>query len=142
MSDQEFTEISEEHRAIAHQVFESIPFVKLLGMKLTELQPGAATLTMAMREELEQPSRLMHGGAIASLIDTATAFAVATTFEKGDNAATVDMTVHYMRPVTEGTVRCEAKLLRAGKRLLTVSAEVFNEQGKLTASALTTYSKI
>jgi len=135
-------EISEEHRRIAREVFDSVPFVKLLGMKLIDLQPSTATLTLAMRDELRQPSHLMHGGAIASLIDTATAFAVATTFEKGDSAATVDLTVHYLRPVTEGTVRCEAKILRAGKRLLTVSAEVFNDQEKLIATALATYSKI
>jgi uncharacterized protein (TIGR00369 family) len=142
MNTQKPAELSEEHRRIAGEVFESIPFVKLLGMKLIDLQPGTATLTLAMRDELRQPSRLMHGGAIASLIDTATAFAVATTFEKGDSAATVDLTVHYLRPVTEGSVRCEAKILRAGKRLITVSAEVFHEGGKLIATALSTYSKI
>jgi uncharacterized protein (TIGR00369 family) len=142
MSSDEFKELSDEHRRVAFDVFESVPFVKLLGMKLIDLQPGAATLTMAMRDDLKQPHGLLHGGATASLIDTATAFAVATTFEKGDRAATVDLTVHYLRPVTDGSVRCEAKILRAGKRLLTVSAEVFNDQNKLVATALTTYSKI
>lgn len=142
MNSEKPAELSEEHRQIARAVFESVPFVKLLGMKLVDLQPGAATLTLEMRHELKQPSHLMHGGAIASLIDTATAFAVATTFEKGDSAATVDLTVHFLRPVTEGSVRCEAKVLRAGKRLLTVSAEVFNDKEKLIATALATYSKL
>lgn len=142
MKPEEFKELTEEHRRIAREVFDSIPFVKLLGMELLELGPGRAVMTLPMRHELKQPSHLMHGGAIASLIDTATAFAVATTFEKGDNAATVDLTVHYLRPVIDGVARCEAKILRAGKRLLTVSAEVFNDKGNLAATALATYSKI
>jgi uncharacterized protein (TIGR00369 family) len=139
---EERNELSEEHRRIAHAVFDSIPFSKLLGMELAEIAPGRATVKMAMREELKQPSHLLHGGATASLIDTATAFAVASTFSKGENAATVDLTVHFLRPVTEGSVRCDAKVLRAGKRLITVSAEVFNDDEKLIATALTTYSKI
>lgn len=138
----EFKEISDEHRAIAKMVFANIPFAQLLGMELIAMEPGAATVTMAMRKELEQPAGLMHGGATAALIDTATAFAVATTFEHGDNAATVDLTVHYLRPVKKGSVRCEAKLLRAGRKLLTVSAEVFNDDDKLVATALATYSKL
>ena len=135
-------ELSDEHRRIAREVFDSIPFAQLLGMKLGEIAPGRAVVSMAMRHELKQPSHLMHGGATASLVDTATAFAVASVLSKGENTATVDLTIHYLRPVTEGTVRCEAKILRAGKRLITVAAEVFNEKEQLVATALTTYAKI
>lgn len=142
MKPEEFKELSEEHRRVAREVFDSVPFAKLLGIELADLQPGTATMTLAMRDDLKQPSHLMHGGAITSLIDTATAFAVATTLSKGENTATVDLTVHFLRPVTEGSLRCDAKVLRAGKRLSTVSAEVFNDNEKLIATALTTYSKI
>jgi acyl-CoA thioesterase len=142
MNPEELTELSEEHLRMAREVFESIPFVKLLGMELSEIAPGRATVRLSMRGELKQHRHLMHGGVTASLVDTATAFAVASTLVKGENAATVDLTIHYLRPVTEGSVRCEAKVLRAGKRLLTVSAEVISDQEKLVATALTTYSKI
>jgi uncharacterized protein (TIGR00369 family) len=84
----------------------------------------------------------LHGGATASIIDTATAFAVITVLEKGEKATTVDLTVHYLRPVIKGAITCTAKVVRAGRRLLTVSAEVTNAEGKLIATALSTYSKV
>ncbi len=142
MSTPEFTELSAEHRRIAREVFETIPFARLLGMELSEIEPGRATVRLQMQDKLRQHRHLMHGGATASLIDTATAFAVASVLTEGENAATVDLTVHYLRPVTAGSVRCEAKILRAGKRLITVSAEVTDDRDKLIATALTTYSKI
>jgi uncharacterized protein (TIGR00369 family) len=135
-------EITPEFRRKAQEIFDTIPFVKLLGMELGELAPGRASMSVALREDLMRHMGLLHGGVTASLIDSATAFAVATLLSEGEHAVTVDLTIHYLRPVTEGSARCEAKVLRAGKRLLTVSAEVFNDRDKLIATALSTYSKI
>jgi uncharacterized protein (TIGR00369 family) len=126
----------------AQAVFREVPFIKLLGMELIGLEPSEAVLRLKMREELRQPHGVLHGGATASIIDTATAFAVITVLERGEKATTVDLTVHYLRPVVEGAIICTAKVVRAGRRLLTVSAEVVNDEGKLIATALSTYTKI
>lgn len=127
---------------VAHEVFREVPYNKLLGIELSEMRVGEAVLRLKMREELRQPHGLLHGGATASLIDTAMAFAVISTLGEGEKASTVDLTVHYMRPVTDGEIFCTAKVLRGGKKLLTVSAEVLNEEGKLVATAISTYSKV
>lgn len=129
-------------REKAQSVFRDVPFIKLIGMELLELKTGEAILRLKMRDDLRQPHGVLHGGATASIIDTATAFAVISVLEKDEKATTVDLTVHYLRPVTEGEIFCTAKIVRAGRRLLTVSAEVVNEQEKLIATALSTYSKI
>ena len=78
----------------------------------------------------------------ASLIDTVMAFAVATYLEAGENSVTIDLTVHYLRPLYRGEITARAKVLRAGKRIVTASAEVFDETGELAATALSTYNKI
>jgi acyl-CoA thioesterase len=106
------------------------------------MKDGEVTLKLAMRDELRQPHGLLHGGATASIIDTAMAFAVVTKLAESEKASTVDLTVHYLRPVVEGEIVCTAKIVRAGRRLLTVSAEVFNDKGKLIATALSTYTKL
>jgi uncharacterized protein (TIGR00369 family) len=126
----------------AQAVFGEVPYIKLLGMELVELKPGEAVLRLKMRGELRQPHGVMHGGATASVIDTATAFAVISVLEAGEKATTVDLTVHYLRPVFDGEIVCTAKVVRAGRRLLTVSAEVTGGEGKLIATALSTYSKV
>lgn len=136
------TSIDESKKQLAHEVFKRVPYIKLLGMELIEINLGEAVLTLRVRDQLRQPHGLLHGGATASLIDTATAFAVVSHLADDEKASTVDLTVHYLRPVSEGEITCTARVVKAGKRLLTVAAEVANAEGKLVATALSTYSKV
>jgi len=135
-------EIDNVQKQTAHDVFAKVPYLKLIGMELVDLKKGEAILRLKMRDELRQPHGLLHGGATASVIDTAMAFAVVSILESDEKASTVDLTVHYLRPVMQGAIVCTAKVVKAGKRLLTVSAEVVNDEEKLIATALSTYAKI
>lgn len=136
------SEIKESMLRKGQRVFSEVPYINLLGMELLDLKPGEAILRLKMRDELRQPQGILHGGATASVIDTATAFAVISLLDEGENASTVDLTVHYLRPVSHGAITCTAKIVRGGRRLLTVSAEVVSNEGKLIATALSTYTKI
>jgi uncharacterized protein (TIGR00369 family) len=134
--------IDEKYIEKAFEVVRNTPYLRHLGIELVEMSEGSAVMKMPMKEELRQPYGLLHGGATASLIDTATAFAVVAAIGQADKATTVDLTVHYLRPVINETTICTAKVVRAGKRLITVSAEVHNEDGKMIATALSTYAKV
>jgi uncharacterized protein (TIGR00369 family) len=134
--------MDEKNIEIAFEVVRNTPYLRHLGIELVEIGEGTATMKLPMKEELRQPYGLLHGGATASLIDTATAFAVVGAIGQADKATTVDLTVHYLRPVVNETTICTAKVVRAGKRLITVSAEVHNENGKMIATALSTYAKV
>lgn len=120
----------------------SVPFAKLLGIELEEIDSGIATLAFDIKPELKQNHGVVHGGAIASLIDSATAFAIISLLPPTEHATTVDLTISYLRPLTEGRVKAVARVLRSGKRLIVVSAELFDEHGTLAATALSTYIKI
>lgn len=132
----------EEKRRLAFEGVKTTPYLNLLGIELVEIERERAVMSLQMQDKLRQPYGLLHGGATASLIDTATAFAVISILSEDERATTVDLTVQYLRPHTEGKVTCTAKIRRAGKRLLFVSAEVINEEGKLIATALSTYTKV
>lgn len=134
--------ITEEQKRAAAEMIKKIPYPSLLGFELVDFRFGEAVVKVKMRDELRQPYGVLHGGATASLIDTAMAFACISCLSEGEKTTTIDLTVHYLRPHTTGEVFCTAKVVRAGKRILTVSAEVFNEQEKLIATALSTYTKI
>lgn len=135
-------EITADQRQSAESALHNLPFAKLIGMKLVDLRHNEAVIRMEMRDDLRQPHGVLHGGVTATLIDTAMAFAVITRLADGERASTVDLTVHYLRPHVEGTFTCTAKVVRAGKRIFTVSADVVNEQGKLIATSISTYTKI
>src|SRR3954467_3017493 len=117
-------EITEAHRQFAAKALHNLPFAKLIGMRLVDLKLDEAQIAIEMRDDLRQPSGVLHGGVTATLIDTAMAFAVRTRLPITEATATIDLTVHYLRPVLSGTFICTAKNVRAGKRIFTVSAEV------------------
>lgn len=120
----------------------SVPFAKLLGIELETVAPGTATLSLQITNDLKQNNGVVHGGAIASLIDSATAFAIISVLPPDEKATTADLTISYLRPLKEGRAHSTARVLRAGRRLIVVSAELVDDAGKLIATALTTYIKI
>jgi acyl-CoA thioesterase len=120
----------------------TVPFARLIGIELEEIGSGTATLALKVRKELTQNQGLVHGGAVASLIDTATAFAILTLLAPSEKVTTVDLTISYLRPMTRGRLRARAKVIRGGRRLFVVSAEVFSGETSLTATALSTYIKV
>lgn len=136
------TEITDSHREFAANALHNLPFAKLIGMRLEALEMDEAVISIEMRDDLRQPSGVLHGGVTATLIDTAMAFAVRTRLEPQAATATIDLTVHYLRPHIAGKVTCTARNVRAGKRVFTVSADVHNEEGKLIATGLSTYTRV
>ena len=135
-------EITEDHRNRADEALRRLPLAGLLGMEFVDIRKGEAVLKLEMRDDLQQPFGVLHGGVTATLIDTAMAFAVRTMLNATEPTASIDLTIHYLRPHTAGAVVCTAKVVRPGKRIFTVSADVVNEEGKLIATALSTYTKI
>ena len=125
-----------------HEALATVPFAKLLGIELEDVAPGTATLGFDIRDDLKQNNGVVHGGAIASLIDTATAFAIISLLPPEEQATTADLTISYLRPLRNGRARATARVVRAGRRLIVVSAELVDDAGKLIATALTTYIKI
>jgi uncharacterized protein (TIGR00369 family) len=97
---------------------------------------------MKMRDDLKRNGGIAHGGAIATLIDSAMAFAIVPMLAENEHSITVDLTIHYLRPVSEGSARASARVVRAGKRVITVSAELFDSQEKLAATAISTYLRL
>ena len=124
------------------RAIDAVPYAQLLGIELEKVTPGEAILTLAIRPELSQNHGVVHGGAIASLIDTATAFAILTLLGPEERVTTVDLSISYLRPGFEGQLRASARVLRQGRRLFATSADVTNEAGTLLATALSTYIKL
>ena len=135
-------ELTDEQRRRLERARESVPFLKLLGIEVESAAAGTATLVLPVREELMRNDGIVHGGALASLIDSAFAFAIIPILDEGERTVTVDMTIHYLRPVSSGKAKAVARIVRAGRRVITVSAELFDENEKLAATALSTYLRI
>lgn len=115
------------------------PFFKLIGLEILDVSPGWSRTRITYREDLTQPAGIMHGGVIASLIDTGIAHALLMTErfkqlqEERGALVSVDLRVKFIRPVSEGPVVCESTVVRLGQKILHAEAVVTNELGKEVA---------
>ncbi|PYS60340.1 MAG: phenylacetic acid degradation protein [Acidobacteria bacterium] len=125
----------------ARDAFNSVPYARFLGLELGEIEPGEVSIHLNVRDELKQNQGVVHGGAVASLIDTAAAFAVLTRINLNERVTTTDLTIHYLRPINGGRLTATARIVRSGRRLFVLSVEVTNA-GVLVATAVTSYLKM
>jgi len=130
---------TEERVAKVRDEFARVAFARLLGIELGEVGHGAATVHLPVRDELKQNLGVVHGGVIAALLDTAAALAIITLLEPGEASTTIDLTVQYLRPITEGFVSAHGRVRRAGRRVISVTIDLVDASGSLVATALTTY---
>lgn len=135
------TESEDSQLERVRAAFGSVAYAKFLGLELCETKGGETAICLDVRDELKQNHGVVHGGAMASLIDTASAFAILAVLLENEKVTTTDLTIHYLRPVTSGRMVAHAKIVRAGRRRFVVSVEVENN-GALAATAITGYVKI
>jgi uncharacterized protein (TIGR00369 family) len=112
------------------------PLFQLIGLEVLDLGPRWAKCQLSARAELQNPNGVIHGGVIATLLDTSIAQSLLMTDEyqavrdtKG-SMSTIDLHVKYLRPVSAGRLLCEAKVVHLGKRVIHAHAVVRGEHDK------------
>ena len=116
-----------------------LPFFNLIGLEIIDMGPGSSVCRMAMRDELRQPAGIMHGGMIATLIDTGIAHALLMTeafqevAKEGGGIVSVDLRVKYLRPVSDGVITCTSTIPKLGKQIIHGESIVNNSEGKEVA---------
>ncbi|REK09944.1 MAG: PaaI family thioesterase [Planctomycetota bacterium] len=126
----------EKERRVLMEFFPKVPFMKLMGFEMLDVGPGHARLSMNWREDLCQPAGILHGGALSSLVDTAIAQAILLTSPyhemkaQGAWIVTLDLRLKFLRPVSSGKIFCDAKVIRAGRRVIHADAVVVDEHDK------------
>jgi uncharacterized protein (TIGR00369 family) len=125
---------------IAKRIRESVGrqgFMVHIGAELSELARGSCTLLVDRRPELLQQHGLFHGGVTAFLVDNATTIAAATS--RGQPALTAEYKLNLLSPATGERLICRARVIKSGRQVAVVAADVFCVTGgieKHTATAL------
>ena len=110
-----------------------------MGIGLEEVRVDYARMRLAFRPELNQPAGVVHGGAIASLIDTAVVPAIGSGYTEMRPMFTVNMQVQYMDAVRGEDAIAEAWVEKRGRSLVFLRAEVRTASGVLAATGALVY---
>ncbi len=110
------------------------PFHQWLGLRVTEVTEDGIQITVPWRKEfvVNAEAGYAHGGILATLIDTASDYALAAKI--GGPVPTVDLRVDYHRAAMEGEITVQARVIKLGRTFSTAEASVFDSEGRLLAS--------
>ena len=119
-----------------------MPFRETLGIEVLDKGDGAARLQLDARQEHLNEGGVVHGGAIATLVDCAMGSAVASVFEDAA-PLTVETKINYLEPGEPGKLVATARVRREGKRFTVLEAEVVQEaSGQAVAYATGTFTLV
>ena len=132
---------SQTRAEIIRKFLPTSPYVGHLGIQLTDMQPDVATLTLPFTDSLITIGTTMHGGAIASLIDTAAMVAAWSDASVPDNlrGTTVSLTVTYLAPAEHEDIQATSRVLRRGRSLVYLDVEVHSASRISIAKGLVIY---
>jgi len=116
------------------------PMVKLLGIDFVQIDEGRAVLAAVPLAEHENGIGIAHGGLAAALLDSALGCAVNSVMPAGKIFTTLEMKIHYTRPITRetGRLECTASVVHVGTRAATAEGKVVDAQGRVYAHGTAT----
>ncbi|RBY78916.1 PaaI family thioesterase [Geodermatophilus sp. TF02-6] len=114
-------------------------FAERLGARVSDADDGSARMRFEVRDEHLNPAGTLHGGVVATLVDTAMGQAVRTTTEDGQVPATSQLTVTYLRPGRPGQLTVTAQVRTRGEHLTVCEADV-EQDGEAVAHAVATFA--
>lgn len=117
------------------------PYIEGMSMEPLEWTDQGVRIRLPFDKKLSNDGRVFHGGAIASLMDTAGAAAVwaGHDFDKGAKAATVNMTINYLGAAYESDLVAEAVCVKRGKELAFSEIRISDPDGKAVATGTLVY---
>jgi uncharacterized protein (TIGR00369 family) len=118
------------------------PAVAALGIELEEVDRGRVVFSLVADELHENPMGTMHGGVIATLVDTAMGCALVSTLGADEGFTTLELKTNFLRAITTDTGRVTAvgQVVHAGSKIAMTEAHVYDAEGVLRAHATSTCS--
>jgi uncharacterized protein (TIGR00369 family) len=126
---------------LARGWFENSPFIGHLGMRLVSIGDDEAVVELPFSDALPTAGDLVHGGAIASLLDTAAAAAAWSSHDpaNGMKWGTVGISTSFLAPARGADLRATARVTRRGRAVVFCSVHVETTDGAAVADALVSY---
>lgn len=115
------------------------PFWDYIGMKEVESKDGVSVIELPVKVDITQRRGSVHGGVLATLVDAAIGSAVRSLLNEGEQSATVELKLNYIRPALGSKLIGKGKIINKGKNLVIGEAEILNDEGKIVTAGMATF---
>jgi uncharacterized protein (TIGR00369 family) len=127
-------------RAMRDGTVPPAPIAALAGFSIAEVEAGRIVMRLVPAEYHYNPLGTMHGGILATLLDSVMGCAVHSTLPRGRAYTSLEIKVNYVRAVTVGSgeLSAEGLVVHGGRRSAVAEGRVVDARGRLCATASTT----
>jgi uncharacterized protein (TIGR00369 family) len=130
--------VNPEYVETLKSVVKNSPHPRHMAMELDCIEIDSARITLDLADCHLQPFGIVHGGVIATMIDTATFWAAFLRLPDADGLVNVDLKLNYLAPVIKGRLTGKGICIRPGGSICYSEARVFDEKNKLLAHGTST----
>jgi len=124
--------------AAVAQSFAQQPIMNLIGARLFLVEPGIVEIALPYRAELTQQNGYLHAGIVTTIADSACGYAALSLMPGGSGVLSVEFKVNLLRPARGDSFVTRAEVIKAGRTLSVVRADVFaidaGDERKLVAT--------
>ncbi len=105
-------------------------YAHLIGMQIETLHNGKGVVRIQVDERLMHHQKMVHGGVIFTLADTAMSMALLSVLPPGTRLSTIEAKINFLLPVRTGELLAEAHVIHRGRSTSVLEATVHNINGE------------
>lgn len=123
-------DLPKDREAYLTELFTQLNFMSHLGIELVSLKQGYCQTQLKYHDDLSQQNGFFHGGVVGTLADNVAAMAATTMLPKGQNCLTAEYKINLLRPAVGDKLTAEARVIKPGRSLTIVEANVYAHKGE------------
>ena len=109
----------------AARSFAQQSLMNLIGASLSLIEPGVVEIKLPYRQDLTQQNGYLHAGIVTTIADSACGYAAFSLMPEGSGVLSVEFKVNLLRPAKGENFLARAEVIKAGRTLTVVRADVF-----------------
>jgi uncharacterized protein (TIGR00369 family) len=120
--------MTDANRRLVQRIFQNAEFIRSMGIELTSFGKGWCETRVNGSSSLRQQHGLIHAGVLMTLADHTCGGAAASTVVEDRDVITLENKASFLRPASGPNLFCRAEVLRSGRNIVFVEAEVIDER--------------
>lgn len=120
------------------EIVNTSPYPHHLGMQLVSISVDHAMVKLKTQRCHLQPFGIVHGGVLATLIDTATFWSVFLRLPEEAGLVNIDLKLNYLKSVSTGPITAQGRCIRAGRSINYAEASVWDKKGNILVHGTST----